>query len=176
MKCQFTGHQWEVLVSFLLHIKLQRSVGVRLQVKEMRCFQFTNQRQSNRKDYNHMGFLHLFWWWVFWLMLLPQFQLMPSVNDRMPCLSRLLQVQVCGAKQEQGKYRKLVQPIFFFPHEEFNVLLILRLDLIFKSAGLIWRGNIFIHWKILPFLQEAWGKCDCLIPSVWHCFLPSTRK
>lgn len=65
---------------------------------------------------------------------------------------------------------------FFFPHEEFNVLLILRLDLIFKSAGLIWRGNIFIHWKILPFLQEAWGKCDCLIPSVWHCFLPSTRK
>lgn len=116
MKCQFTGHQWEVLVSFLLHIKLQRSVGVRLQVKEMRCFQFTNQRQSNRKDYNHMGFLHLFWWWVFWLMLLPQFQLMPSVNDRMPCLSRLLQVQVCGAKQEQGKYRKLVQPNFFFPH------------------------------------------------------------
>lgn len=74
--------------------------------------------------------------------------------------------------------------VFFllFFHKEFHVLLILSLDSILKSAELIWGGNTFIHWKILPFLQEAWGKIDpcliliCLIPSVWHCFLPSTRK
>lgn len=83
-----------------VHIKPERNVNIRLQVREVKCFQLANQRQDYREACTRWAFSTFYFCSWFLLLLLSVLQLNWVWVLGIPRHLRLLRVQLCGSKQD----------------------------------------------------------------------------
>lgn len=82
-----------------IHIKPQRNVNIRLQVREMKCFQLASQRQDYREGCTIWAFSTFYFCSLFLLLPLSVLQLNWVWALGIPHHLRLLQVQLCDNRQ-----------------------------------------------------------------------------
>lgn len=83
-----------------VHIKPERNVNIRLQVREVKCFQLANQRQDYREGCTIWAFSTFYFCSWFLLLLLSVLQLNWVWVLGIPHHLRLLRVQLCDSKQD----------------------------------------------------------------------------